>query len=157
MLPHSSLLIMQVIDSAETPRVYLVPNSILDRGKYLLGIFIGNMVVIGDPAHGNMAASISRVHVTVHRLLNDLVCAHGVGLSISQAFILSCQSCLYCINHVLEDIEKLFSRQRGIVNIMMRISTSFWLILFNNDLDVINVIVDYAIEEQGSLSMSVDF
>ena len=152
---------MQVIDSGVTPRVYLVPNSILDRGKYLLWIFIGHMVVIGYPAHGNMAASIDRVHVTVQRLFNDLVCAQSVGLSISKAFILSYQSGLYCTNHFLEDIEKLFSRQRGIVNIMMRISTSFWLILsfilFNIDLDVINVIVDYAIEEQGSLSMSVDF
>ena len=68
------------------------------------------MVVIGDPAHGNMAASIDRVHVTVQRLLNDLVRAHSVGLSISQPFILSCQSGLYSTNHFLEDIEKLFSR-----------------------------------------------
>ena len=125
MLPHSSLLLMQVIDSSEALRVHLVPNSILKRKKYLLRTLVGRMVVEGYLAHGKMAASICRIHVTVQRLLNDLACAHSVSLLISQAFILSCQPGLYSTNQILENIEKLFSRQGGKVDTMTRISRSF--------------------------------
>ena len=96
---------MQVADSIETVRVHLLLHAILDRGQDLLGRGRCTMVVIEDPAHAQMAASMSVVQMAVQWLLNDLRAAHSVGLSIPQACILLSQPGLYSIQHLLNYLE----------------------------------------------------
>jgi hypothetical protein len=102
---------MQVVDSVETVRVHLILLSILNRGHDLLGRAEGTMVVVEDPAHAQMAASVSVVQMAVQWLLYDCRAAHSVGLSIPQACILLRQPGLYSTQHLLNYLEKLFSRQ----------------------------------------------
>jgi hypothetical protein len=120
---------MQVVDSIETARVHRVLHCILDRGQDLLGRGAGTMVAIEDPAHAQMAASMSVVQMAVQWLLNDLRAAHSVGLSIPQACILLRQPGLYSTQHLLNYLEKLFSGQRGEVDSINRSSRSFYLVL----------------------------
>jgi hypothetical protein len=105
------MLTMQVVDSIETVRVHRVLHCILNRGQDLLGRGDSTMVVIVDPAHAQMVASVSVVQMAVQWLLNNLRAAHSVGLSISQACILLSQSGLYSTQHLVNYLEKLFSRQ----------------------------------------------
>jgi hypothetical protein len=102
---------MQVVDSIETVRVHLLLHAILDRGQDLLGRGGSAMVPIEEPAHAQMAASMSVVQMAVLRLLNNLRAAHSVGLSIPQACFLLSQPGLYSTQDLLNYLEKLFSRQ----------------------------------------------
>ena len=69
------------------------------------------MVTIEDPAHAKMAASMGRIQMTVQWLLYDLVLTQNVSLSIPQACVLRLQPGLYSGKDILNDLEKLFSRQ----------------------------------------------
>ena len=96
---------MQVVDSVDTERVHLLLHCILNRGHDLLGRAEGTMVVIEDPAHAQMVASMSVVQMAVQRLLYYLRAAHSVGLSIPQACVLLLQPGLYSTKHLLNYLE----------------------------------------------------